>query len=200
MSTYPVVYEQHPPIKRNRLTVFLRVFMCIPHAIWGWFYGIGLFFVEVAAWFAILFTGRFPQGMYDFVVGYLRFYTRYSAYALLVVDDFPPFDGGQHRGYPVGVDIEPPAPRYSRLKALFRIILAIPILVMQYLLQIWLLVVAIAIWFVAVVTGKTPPGLSEAMRFPMSFFVRSTAYLYLITDIYPAISETDALLPAEASA
>jgi hypothetical protein len=187
-------------MKRNRLTVFFRVFMCIPHAIWSYFYGIGLFFVEIAAWFAILFTGRFPQGMYDFVVGYLRFYTRYSAYALLVVDDFPPFDGGQHPGYPVRVDIAPPALRYSRLKALFRIILAIPILIMQYVLQIWLFVVAIAIWFVAVVTGKTPPSLYEAMRFPMSFFVRSTAYIYLITDAYPSISDTEELRPLEASA
>jgi len=103
MSTYPIAYEQHPPVERDRLTVFFRGLMCIPHAIVSWFYGIGLFVVEVAAWVTILCTGRFPQGMYDFVVGYLRFYTRYCAYALLIVDDFPPFDGGEHPGYPVRV-------------------------------------------------------------------------------------------------
>lgn len=200
MSTYPVVYEQHPPMTRNRLTAFLRVFMCIPHAIWSCFYAIGLCFVEIAAWFAILVTGRFPQGMYDFVVGYVRFYTRFCAYALLVVDDFPPFDGGEHPGYPVRVEIGPPAPRYSRLKALFRIILAIPILIVQYILQIWLLAVAIVIWFVAVVTGKTMPSLYEAMRFPMSFYVRSTAYVYLITDAYPSLGDTEELQPVGVSA
>jgi hypothetical protein len=172
--------------------------MCIPHAIWSWFWGIGLFFVDVAAWFVILFTGRFPQGMYDFVARYLRFYTRFCAYALLIVDEFPPFDGGEHPGYPVRVQIGPPAPQYSRLKALFRLILAIPIFILQYILELWLLVVAIGIWFVAVVTGKTPPGLTDAMRFPMSFYVRSTAYVYLVTDIYPPISDTDVLQPVGA--
>jgi Domain of unknown function (DUF4389) len=199
MSAYPVAYEQDPPVKRNRLTIFLRAFMCIPHAIWSWFYGIGLFFVDIAAWFAIVFTGRFPQGMYDFVAGYLRFYTRFCAYALLVVDEFPSFDGGEHRGYPVRVAIAPPAPQYSRLKALFRLILAIPIFILQYLLQIWLVVIAIGIWFVAVVTGKTSPGLTEAMHLPMSYYVRSSAYVYLITDAYPPIVDTDALQPIGAS-
>jgi hypothetical protein len=200
MSTYAVAYEQHPPVKRNRLTIFFRAFMCIPHAIWSWFYGIAVFLVEIAAWFAILFTGRFPQGMYDFVAGYLRFYTRFSAYALLIVDEFPPFDSGTHPDYPVRVVVAPPAPRYSRLKALFRLILAIPIFILQYILEIWLLVVAIGIWFVAVVTGKTPPGLTEAMHFPMSFYVRSTAYVYLITDAYPTLGDTDELQPVAASA
>jgi uncharacterized protein DUF4389 len=186
-------------VQRNRLTVFFRGLMCIPHAIVSWFYGIGLFVVEVAAWVTILCTGRFPQGMYDFVVGYLRFYTRYCAYALLIVDDFPPFDGGEHPGYPVRVEFGPPASRYSRLKALFRLVLAIPIFILQYVMQIWLLVVAIGIWFVAVVTGRTPTGLSEAMHFPMSYYVRSTAYVYLITDAYPPISDTDVLLPAGAT-
>jgi hypothetical protein len=46
---------------------------------------------------------------------------------------------------------------------------------------------------VAVVTGKTPPGMTEAMHFPMSYYVRSTAYVYLITEIYPPISDADAL-------
>jgi hypothetical protein len=199
MSTYPIAYAQLPPVERSRLTIFFRLFMCIPHAIWSWFYGIGLFVVEVAAWFTILVTGRFPQGMYDFVVGYLRFYTRYCAYALLIVDDFPPFDGGEHPGYPVRVAFAPPAPQYSRLKALFRLVLAIPIFILQYVLELWLLVVAIGIWFVAVVTGKTPPGMSEAMHFPMSYYVRSTAYIYLITDVYPPISDTDALRPVGAT-
>ena len=200
MSTYPVAYEQHPPVRRSRLTIFFRAFMCIPHAIWSFFYGIGFFFVEIAAWFAILFTGRFPEGMYNFVVRYLRFYTRFCSYALLVVDEFPPFDGGPHTDYPVRVDIAPPAPRYSRLKAFFRLILAIPIFILQYLMQIWLTVVAIGIWFVGVVMGKTLPPMTEAMRFPMSYYVRSSAYFYLMTDMYPPLSDTDVPRPGGASA
>jgi uncharacterized protein DUF4389 len=191
MSVYPVTYEQHPPLDRSRLTVFFRVLMAIPHVIWAFFYGLAFYVVQIIAWFAIVFTGHFPQGLYDFSAGYLRFYTRVCAYVLLLSDEYPPFDGGEHPDYAVRVIIGPPAAQYSRLKAFFRLILAIPIFILQYVMQIWLMVVAVGIWFVAVFTGKTPANLAEAMRFPASYYVRSSAYVYLMTDIYPSIAETE---------
>jgi len=100
MSTYPVVYHQTPAIERSRLTVFFRFIMVIAHLIWSLFYelaaGAGVF----VAWFATVFTGRYPEGMYEFVAGYLRFSTRLYAYMYLVTDEFPPFDGGEHPEYP----------------------------------------------------------------------------------------------------
>ena len=49
-------------------------------------------FVVIAAWFAVLFTGRFPHGMFDFVVGVIRWHNRVVAYALiLITDQYPPF-------------------------------------------------------------------------------------------------------------
>jgi hypothetical protein len=198
MSTYPIGYEQDPPVQRSRLTVFFRFLTVIPHLIWAWLYGVAAGVAEIAAWFAIVFTGRFPAGLYDFAAGYLRYTTRAYAYALLIVDTFPPFDGAEQPEYPVRVRIDPPAPSYSRLKAFFRIILAIPIFVLQYVMEIWLLVVAIGIWFVAVVTGRTSPALTDAMRFPASYYVRSNAYLFLMTDAYPPLSETETLQIAAA--
>jgi hypothetical protein len=59
--------------------------------------------------------------------------------------------------------------------------------------QIWLMVVAVAIWFVAVFTGKTSSGLTEAMHFPASYYVRSSGYVYLMTDMYPSLADTDVL-------
>ncbi|MEA2193788.1 MAG: hypothetical protein QOG42_222 [Solirubrobacteraceae bacterium] len=193
MSTYPIAYEQHPPVKRNRLTVFFRFLTVIPHLIWAYLYGIAFFVVSVLAWFAILFTGHFPKGLYDFTAGYLRFITRVYAYCLLIVDEFPPFDGAEHPDYPIRVVVGPPAAHYSRLKAFFRLILAIPIFILQYAMQIWLVVVSIGIWFVAVFTGSTPPSLTEAMHFPASYYVRSSAYVYLMTDMYPSLSDTEAM-------
>ncbi len=149
--------------------------------------------VVFVAWFVIVFTARYPTAMYDFVAGWLRFMGRVSGYGLLVVDRFPPFDGGAHPDHPIQVEIAPPQDKYSRLKAFFRLILAIPIYILQYVFQIWLLVVSIAIWFVAVVMGKTERGLTEAMRFPMSYYVRSTAYLMLMTDRYPPVADTETL-------
>jgi hypothetical protein len=47
--------------------------------------------ITVVAWFAILFTGRYPEGLYQFALGSLRWSTRANAYALLIVDEYPPF-------------------------------------------------------------------------------------------------------------
>ena len=193
MSTYPIAYEQHPPVERSRLTVFFRFLMVIPHLVWALFYGLAFYVVEVIAWFAILFTGKWPQALYEFSAGYLRFITRVYTYSLLIVDEYPPFDGAEHPDYPIRTMIAPPAAQYSRLKAFFRIILAIPIFILQYVMEIWLLVVAVALWFVAVITGKTPTGLTDAMRLPASYFVRSSAYVYLMTDMYPPITDTEPL-------
>jgi hypothetical protein len=193
MSAYPIVYDQSPPTERSRLTVFFRLLLLIPHFVWVFFYGLATYIVVFIAWFAILFTGKYPAGMYEFVAGFLRYYTRLTAYGYLVVDTYPPFDSGEHPEYPVRLKIDPPQAKYSRLKVFFRFILAIPVFIFIYVLSIWLEVVAIAIWFVAVIMGKTPPGLTEAMRFPMSYTARGTGYSLLLTDKYPPVSETEPL-------
>jgi hypothetical protein len=189
MSTYPVVYQQSPPVERNRLTVFFRLFMLIPHWIWICIYGIGAFVVIFCAWFAILFTGRYPAGMYEFVAGFLRYSTRVNAYSYLVCDTFPPFDGGEHPEYPVTVAVAPAPEQLSRLTTFFRWLLFIPVYVIVYVFTIWLEVVAIAIWFVAVFAGKTSPGLTEVQRFPMAYTVRATAYGMLLTDRWPPFED-----------
>jgi Domain of unknown function (DUF4389) len=70
----------------------VKWFLAIPHYIVLFFLGIGAFFVTVVAWFAILFTGRYPRGMFDFVVGVYRWANRVTAYAFtLATDRYPPF-------------------------------------------------------------------------------------------------------------
>jgi hypothetical protein len=185
MSDYPVTYKQQPPEKRDRLTIFFRWILAIPHYIWSFFYGIATFFVAFIAWFAIVITGRWPRGLYDFVAGYLRYYGRLTAYVSLIVDTYPPFDGAEHPEYPVQISVAPPKETYSRLKAFFRFILAIPIFIVQYVLTIWLFLLSVAIWFVGVFAGRTSPGLMELTRMPMAYYVRSTAYFNLITEDWP---------------
>ena len=70
----------------------IKWFLAIPHYIVLIFLGIAAFFVVVFAWFAILFTGRYPRGAFDFVVGVGRWGLRVQAYAfLLITDRYPPF-------------------------------------------------------------------------------------------------------------
>ncbi|MEY2437688.1 MAG: hypothetical protein QOH64_2402 [Acidimicrobiaceae bacterium] len=76
---------------RNRLTVGLRFLWIIPIALYTFVMVIAAFFVYIAAFFAVLFTGRWPAGMRSFVIGVMRLGVRVQAYGRLLVDDYPPF-------------------------------------------------------------------------------------------------------------
>ena len=76
----------------NRWLPLVKWLLAIPHYIVLFFLSIGAFFAVVFAWFAILFTGRYPRGLFDFVVGVGRWHNRVIGYALvLVTDRYPPF-------------------------------------------------------------------------------------------------------------
>lgn len=84
----------YPNVKKdlNRWLPIVKWLLAIPHYIVLAFLLIAAFFVTVIAWFAILFTGRYPRGLFDFVVGVGRWVTRVNAYALLLTTDkYPPF-------------------------------------------------------------------------------------------------------------
>jgi hypothetical protein len=76
----------------NRWLPLVKWFLAIPHFIILFFLWIGAFFVVIIAWFAIVLTGRYPRGLFDFVVGVGRWSLRVYAYAfLLITDRYPPF-------------------------------------------------------------------------------------------------------------
>ena len=76
----------------NRWLPLVKWLLAIPHLIVLLFLWIAAFFVVIFAWFAILFTGRYPRGLFDFVVGVGRWTNRVTAYAfVLVTDQYPPF-------------------------------------------------------------------------------------------------------------
>lgn len=80
------------PADLNRWLVLVKWLLAIPHYIVLAFLGLAAFVCIVIAWFAILFTGRYPRGLFDFVVGVGRWGTRVGAYAfLLATDRYPPF-------------------------------------------------------------------------------------------------------------
>jgi hypothetical protein len=76
----------------NRWLPLVKWLLAIPHYVVLFFLVIAAFFVVIVAWFSILFTGRYPKGMFEFVVGVMRWSLRVSAYAaLLTTDEYPPF-------------------------------------------------------------------------------------------------------------
>jgi len=99
---YPSVVEEqsvhieidYPDVKTglNRWLPIVKWLLAIPHYIVLAFLGIGAMFAIIIAWFAILFTGKYPEGLFNYVVGVFRWGLRVQAYVtLLVTDEYPPF-------------------------------------------------------------------------------------------------------------
>jgi len=91
-APYPASIEvADPPGPRDRVAVCLRILFAIPHIVVLIFVLMAWCFTTIAAWFIILFTGNYPQGLYEFGIGALRWRLRVEAYLLLMVDEYPPF-------------------------------------------------------------------------------------------------------------
>ncbi len=95
---YPVTMTVDYPERLSRGWVVLKMlfgwlYVGIPHGIILWLYGIAASIVIFIAFWAILFTAKYPRGMFDFVVGYMRWSVRVNAYLNLLRDEYPPFSG-----------------------------------------------------------------------------------------------------------
>jgi hypothetical protein len=183
--SYPVSFEADYVQRRSRLTAFFRLLLLIPIWIWAYFFGIVAYIAIVLAWIAIVITGHYPAGLYRFVASFNRFVACAGAYGALLCDPYPSFTGAEDAAYPVRMQFSGPLDRYSRLRTLFRSILAIPIVVLRYVLTLLLEVGSVAAWFVIVVTGKMPRGLFDLLELGNSYTARSDAYLFLLTETYP---------------
>jgi hypothetical protein len=169
---YPVAYSVNQDPARSRLTSFFRILIAIPWLLVVGIWGIAVAFSVIGAWFAILFTGRYPAGLYNFNAGFLRCLNRVNGFLWLAADPLPPFDGGEHPEYPVTTSIPAPLPSYSRLKTGLRFFLFIPVYVINYLLTI-------------LFTGKQPDGLQNTLVFGLRYQARASAYGMLLVEEWP---------------
>src|SRR6476620_10477718 len=142
---YPVNYEADFNPAPNRWTTFFRPLLAIPWIIVAVFWGVLFIFTHLFPWVAIIVLGRYPEWLYEFNSGVVRFGVRFGAWLYLQTDEWPPFGLADDPSYPIRVGI-PPAPmeRQSRLKALFRLLLALPMLIVSYAVNymyLWLTVI-----------------------------------------------------------
>jgi pilus assembly protein TadC len=94
----PVRLQIDYPEQSSRLLALLalllflpKVILLVPHIIIMWFLGLAALFVMIIGYFAVLFTGRYPRGLFDFLLGYMRWQTRMNAWMWGLTDAYPPF-------------------------------------------------------------------------------------------------------------
>jgi hypothetical protein len=194
---YGIQYEADYAEQQGRWRTFFRLILAIPWYILGSVYVIGASIVALIAWFALLFTGRYPEGLYNFNAGVLRFVGRANAFAYLQTQEYPPFGLEEASGYPVRVKVDPPLESYNRWKVAFRLIVGIPVLVMGYIFSTLIQWVALIAWLHIVFTTRTSGGTHNALSYANAYFVRATGYFLLLTETLPPISDQ---APAEALA
>jgi hypothetical protein len=185
---YPVTYEADFNPEPDRLTTFFRLILAIPWIIVAAFWGILFIFTHLFAWVAVTILGRYPQWLYEFNSGVVRFSIRVSAWLCLQTDAWPPFTLADDDSYPIRVKIAPAATQQSRLKAFFRIILVLPAaLVLSYGTSYVQLAAGFVAWLTIVFRGYLPEGVNSMMTFVNSYHARVFGYLAILTDAYPPV-------------
>jgi hypothetical protein len=172
------------PEKHSRLTTFFRLLLAIPLLIINYIYEICAFIAVIITWIAMVITGHYPKGLYNFVSGYLRFYLRVIAYATLAVDAYPPFSGTDNPDYPVHVTIPERKDKYSRLKAFFRIIYIIPALIVVYVLGIVFAILDILAWIIILISGRLPGFIAKYMLFYYGWAAKFFGLYFLLIENY----------------
>src|SRR5690349_6186797 len=189
MAPAPVVtgsplpeYDVEYPERLSRLLIFVKWLLIIPHLIALMFVGIALMVVTILAFFAILITGRYPRGMWEFSLGVLRWGTRVNAYVSLQRDEYPPFSGTAP--YPVHLELAYPE-RLSRLLIFVKWLFVIPTAIVYGIVS-WIAGIVLFLAFFAILfTGRYPRSLFDFTTGAMRWSNRISAYLLLLTDAYP---------------
>lgn len=197
--------------QRNRLTTAFRLLLAIPHLVlvggpvagalsWAWqddsalhanwmadggALGAVAVLAAVIGWFAIVFTGNQPDGLWKLAAFYLRWRVGAIAYVALLRDEYPPFGDGV---YPASLVLARPTLPRDRLAVAFRLILVIPQLFAIWAISIAWAVTTVIAWFSILLTGRYPAALYDFAVGALRWNLRVEAYLLLLTDRYPPFS------------
>jgi len=181
---HPAALEIAYPSELNRWLPLVKWLLAIPHFIVLAFVAFGAFFVAIWAFFAVLFTGRWPRGAFDYLVGTFRWAYRVAAYFHLMVDAYPPFSLADDPDYPVRLNVDYPE-RIDNWRPLVQWLLAIPYLFVAGVLYWFTGVLTFIAFFTVLFTKKIPREMFELMMPGLRWNLRGNAYAYFMTDRYP---------------
>lgn len=187
-GSFPLGLAVGSPAAVERWRPLVNWVLVIPHELWAFVLLLGSEILAFLGWFSILFTGRLPDSWSDYMVGVLRYQWRIASYLYAWTLEYPTFS-------PVPGHIDPgdnPAMLWcaraverNRLTTFFRGLLVIPHLIVLYLFGIVASLALIAAWFAVLFTGRWPVGLKQLVLGFFRWQFRVSAYLLLLTDVYP---------------
>ncbi|HEY5639907.1 MAG TPA: DUF4389 domain-containing protein [Dehalococcoidia bacterium] len=182
----PVQFDVEYPDGLSRLLIFFKWLLAIPHLIVLYALGVVVYVITIIAFFSILFTTKYPEGLFKIAVGVLRWQANVYAYILLLRDDYPPFswESGQ---YPVTLDVEHPE-SLNRWLPLIKWLLIIPNMIVFVIVALVAYVVLFFAWFAILFTGNFPRGMFDFVVGMLRWSLRLNVYLYLMRDEYPPFS------------
>ena len=190
---YPLRFDVEYPERLSRLLnniPYLKLILVIPHLIALLVMWILAGVINFFAWWAILFTGKYPRGLFDFYVNVLRWGLNVNVYQAMMRDEYPAFSGDDGRYPAVTYTVDYPE-RLSRLLnniPYLKVVLLIPHFVVLIFLAIGGLVVNFIAWWAILFTGTYPRGLFDYSVGVFRWSARVSAYAAMLTDDYPPFS------------
>jgi hypothetical protein len=200
-ADYPIRLEVRRDATQSRLTNFplgigmiIRSILLIPHFIILYFLQIVANIVYFIACFAILFSGRYPRGLFNFYVGYMRWNANMTGYLVSAYDKYPPFSMDAQSDYPVTLEVDYPENLNRILNFplfigyIIKVILLIPHIIVLTFLALAAMIVLFIAQFAILFTGSFPAGMHGFMVGVGRWSTRVTAYTVALTDKYPPFS------------
>lgn len=181
---YPVRVALDRQETYNRWLPLVKWLLALPHYIVLAFLLIAAAVVVVVAFFAVILTRRYPEGLFNFVVGTFRWLFRVNAYVALLTDRYPPFSLQDDPDFPARYDVDYP-PEVDRWRPLVQWLLAIPYLFIAHALGMVAGAVTLVAFFAILFTKRYPAGLFAMVRGALRWQAYGFAYVGFRVTRYP---------------
>jgi hypothetical protein len=190
-SDYPIDLQiDYPEEGISRWRPLLHWLLVLPHFIVLLFLGIAAYVVIAIVFFAILITGRYPEGMFNFLAGIGRWSNRVLAYEYFMTEQYPPFSLDDEPDYPARTryDYPPPDGKIARWRPLVHWLLVIPHFIVIYFLFIAESIVLFIAFFAVLFTRQWPRSMFDFTVGIVRWRTRMVGYYLWMTEEYPPFS------------
>ena len=189
--TFPMQLELNSPLEIARWRPFLQGIMAFPHFVVLWGLNIAAGVVAFISWWAILFSGNMPEGLFNFLAMHQRYQWRVMSYVMFMREQYPAFDfttsAQDPGGDPATLSVQPAA-KLSRGLIFIKWLLVIPQFFVLMFVGLATYVVLIVAFFAVLFTGSWPEGMRRFVVGVQRWGNRVYMYMYLMTDQYPPFS------------